>query len=97
VGMFESKAKKAARVERVMAEETFCVPVVADTNEAVSAKLHAMANQVRDAELAAAWRQMGDGIKAGQVHPSIRSDFATGTRFPKTRQSNRRISDAERS
>lgn len=94
--MFESKTKKAARIEQVTAAETFYYPAVADTNEAVSAKLSAMAGQVGDSQLAANWRRTADGIKAGQIHPRIRADFASGTRFPKTSQSNHRISDAER-
>lgn len=94
--MFESKAKKAARVEQVTVEETFHYPAVADTNEAVSAKLRAMAGQVGDRELAASWRSMADGIEAGQIHPSVRADYASGTRFPKTSQSNHRILAAER-
>jgi hypothetical protein len=97
MGMFESKAKKAARVERVTVEETFPYPAVADTNEAVAEKLYAMAGQVADPQLAASWRRTADGIKAGQIHPSIRRDYAAGTRFPKTRQSNARILAAERS
>lgn len=96
MGMFESKARKAARVEQVTAEETFYYPPVADTNEAVSAKLRAMAGQVGDAQLAADWRRMADGIEAGRIHPNIRADFAGGTRWPKTSQSNHRILAAER-
>jgi hypothetical protein len=79
-----------------MAEETFYYPAVADTNEAVSAKLYAMAGQVGDRQLAAGWRRTADAIKAGQTHPSVRADFAVGTRFPKTSKSNHRILDAER-
>jgi hypothetical protein len=95
--MFESKATKAARVERVTAEETFYYPAVADTNEAVSAKLYAMAGQVGDRGLAASWRRLADGMKTGSVHASIRRDYAVGTRWPKTSDSNSRILAAERS
>ena len=96
MGVFGSKSKKAARVERVTAEETFHYPAVADTNEAVAAKLYEMANQVADVELARNWRYAASGVKAGKVHPDIRRDYATGTRWPRTSQSNQRISDAER-
>ena len=97
MGMFESKAKRAARVEKVTAEETFYYPAVADTDEAVAAKLYALAGRVSDRELAANWRRTADWIKAGVVDPDIRRDYATGTRWPRAYRSNACILDAERS
>lgn len=96
MGMFESKTKKAARVGQVTVEETFFYPAVADTDEAVAAKLYALADQVDDRGLAATWRGIADGVKAGAVHSRIRRGYATGTRWPRTSKSNDRIVAAER-
>jgi hypothetical protein len=89
--MFNSSKKKAARRDQIAAEETVYFPVVPDTDKAVSEKLYRLADQCADPELAASWRRTAKGIAEGKVHPSVRRDFANGTRFPKTSGSNGRI------
>ncbi|MEU1908122.1 hypothetical protein [Streptomyces hygroscopicus] len=91
MGMFESKKKKAARQEQIVAEETVYYAPVPETPDAVMAKLNKMANETSDATLAATWRDLAKSIGKGGVHPSIIRDTAKGARWPKTIKSNGRM------
>lgn len=54
---------------------------VADTNVAVAAKLERMAAETSDPELRASWSAAARDARQGRLHPRIRRDFATGTRY----------------
>lgn len=97
MSMFNSKAKKAARVKQVEDEELVYHAAVPETPDAVVAKLNKMADETSDATLAKTWRNLAKSIAKGGVHPSIIRDTAKGTRWPKTSESNGRILKAERS
>lgn len=77
--MFRRKPKQQTET----AYETVTYPVVADTNEAVAAKLRTMASETTNGDRAITWLQIAAAAEEGQLSPSIRREFARSTQFAK--------------
>lgn len=57
-------------------------PAVADTDEAVAAKLRGLARQTTNPDRARTYTAVADAAEAGQLHPTLRADWAQGVTFP---------------
>lgn len=65
------------------AGDTVTHAAVADTDEAVAAKLRTMARETSNLDLANAWNSIAAAAEDGRLSPSIRREFARGTQFAK--------------
>lgn len=54
---------------------------VPDTDAAVAAKMRTLAAQTSNPDRAQTWRQVAAAAEEGRLSPSIRAEFARGTRF----------------
>ena len=55
---------------------------VADTDTAVAAKLRGLARQTSNPDRARTYTAVADAASAGQLHPTLRVDWADGVTFP---------------
>ena len=55
---------------------------VADTDTAVAAKMRGLARQTTNPARSRTYTAVADAADAGQLHPSLRVDWAVGVTFP---------------
>lgn len=62
-------------------QRTITASVVPDTDAAVAAKMRGLAAKTSNPDRARSWTQTAEAAEAGQLHPSIRGEFARGVTF----------------
>jgi len=62
-------------------QQTIVSSAVPDTDAAVAAKMRGLAAKTSNPDRAQGWTQIAEAAEAGQLHPSIRAEFARGVTF----------------
>ncbi|MFF3377175.1 hypothetical protein ACFYXF_30000 [Streptomyces sp. NPDC002680] len=73
--MFRRKTQQSTAAPLVSA-------AVADTDEAVAAKMRGLARQTTNPDRAKTYTAVANAADAGQLHPDLRADWAQGVTFP---------------